>query len=152
MVEDPVKGRSFVSYDTDQNWRDPNQHYMKVIESNGYITSSDAYISNLADSGYNLRETFTLQLTNMTHGYVYKGYNGSNSDSDFYFSVDGNTLNYNCMKSSVYLDVLEDDVVVEGVNSETGAPNEYHKLAADFSITCDSGTLNGKIRSNSHIE
>ncbi|MGR5346382.1 hypothetical protein [Vibrio mediterranei] len=152
MVEDPVKGRSFVSYDTDQNWRDPNQHYMKVIESNGYITSSDAYISNLADSGYNLRETFTLQLTNMTHGYVYKGYNGSNSDSDFYFSVDGNTLNYNCMKSSVYLDVLEDDVVVEGVNSETGAPNEYHKLAANFTITCDSGTLNGKIRSNSHIE
>ncbi|AJR06068.1 hypothetical protein C9J03_23055 [Photobacterium gaetbulicola] len=152
MVEDPLKGNSYISYETDHLWRDPNESYIKVIESAGNITSSDAYIANVYDNGYNLSESYSLNVDNMTNGYVYKDYYGPNTTGDFSFSIDGSSLTSNCMESSIQLDVLENEMVHEGANSETGNPIEYQKLAVDFTITCESGTLTGKIRSNSLVE
>lgn len=146
IVEDPVKGSSYFSIETNSQYRpDPNVSIFNVIKSSGAINNKNTEIRSIDDSGF--EHSYALIADGLNNGYVDKSMGNS-----FYLETSGKTWTYNCSHSTLQLDVLQDEWVDEGIDSESGRLSGYQKLALDFTITCDGGTLAGKIRSNSLIK
>ncbi|MCG7584342.1 hypothetical protein [Photobacterium sp. OFAV2-7] len=144
MIEDPITGRSYLSLETDSLYTpDPNVSLLYIVESSGDIKSNSADIRSI-DDGWD--DTYMLVAHELNNGYA-----SSSMGNSFYLNSEGKSWTYNCNDSALQLDELENQWVDEGTDSETRRPLGYQRLALNFTITCDGGTLTGKIRSHSLI-
>ncbi|USD67407.1 hypothetical protein [Vibrio sp. SCSIO 43136] len=143
MREDPVKGSSYISYQTDEKWfNQPNTSKMKVIETRAQFDGSKLEINSTTSDWNN---NFSLGAEGVHNGYIYID-DFTNKNHFLYFNLDGWSMLYNCTSKSMQMDVIEHEVITEPTY-----PFEYHKLAIDFTLRCEDGSMTGKIRSNSQI-
>ncbi len=148
-VDDPVKGNSYLSVKTDSTYfTSPNRNELYIVKAGGNITDNEVEVRN--DNNGSNNNAFSLHVTGLDNGFA------SSKDGD---TVAFNTIEdhwtYNCEQSSLQLQFLQNEQVEEGLNKD-GRLISYQKLALDFTITCEgagqTGTLTGKLRSNSNID
>ena len=146
VVEDPVKGSSYLSIETDSLYAAaPSLSKFYVVNSIGSISDTDIDIAN--DHRESSNNAFSLQASGMSGGYA----DSSQGDTVHLYTDDGHYWASNCYQPTMQAEVLENEWIDEGTDSE-GRPLGYQKRALDFTITCDGGTLKGKLRNNSLID
>lgn len=142
-VKDPINGNSYLSIETDSTYpKLANQNVTIVQDSTSAITATSLKVENAFNS--NDDNDFLLDVSGLYNNYV-------NTNIGNKIDLKTNNLDwaYYCNTKTMQLEVLENEQVEE--QKETYV-DYYQKVALDFTINCDSGTLKGKYRHRSTIE